>query len=177
MPQQFYGQIGIRGSNARTTTITYDLGVLSGADAGAEYLLAVAALNAISGALDDITAGIIYFTRVYANVQESALVPTSEDARIYVNAVIACHIGASGEVAKYATVRVPAPVDALFVGDEGDGESEDVVDVTNANLQAYIDALEANALVSDGETINTALGTNGMYRGRRVSKDIPSPFG
>jgi len=176
MAQQFYGQIGFRGSNARTTVITYDLGVLTGADAGAEYLLAVAALGAIRTAVNAITAAQIYFSRVYANVTESAVIPVSEDARVYVNAVVSVHIGVTGEVPKYATIRVPAPVDGLFLGDEGSGEDEDIIDVTDAGLQAYVAALEANALVSDGETINLTLGTQGIHRGRRVSRDIPNPF-
>lgn len=79
------------------------------------------------------------------------------DADITDLAKVAVHLSPAGEIPKYATLRIPAPISALF---ESDGVT---VDETNANLIAYVAEL-ANWTVSDGETIQTA-NDNGIASG------------
>ena len=100
-----------------------------------------------------------------ANIRRETLINVlSEDNQLpaagdtYERAVVACHLNAPAEAEKIHNVYIPAP-EALF---EADGQT---VDKTDAELVAYIQALADNALVSDGEAINTASGTNGIKDG------------
>lgn len=55
---------------------------------------------------------------------------------------------------KYWSLAIPSPIAGITTGL--------VVDVSDATLQALVDAIDADAFVSDRETIDTALGINGM---------------
>lgn len=86
------------------------------------------------------------------------------DADITDEAAIVCYLSAAGEVPKYHTLRVPAPIDALF---ESDGKT---VDETNAALIAYVaNFADGEWEVSDGEHIETA-NDNGISHGFWRSK-------
>ncbi len=59
--------------------------------------------------------------------------------------------------------QIPAPVQSLFV------PNSPVVDIANADLQAYIAWMAANATVSDGEVIDAGSGTGGIANGAWAS--------
>lgn len=60
------------------------------------------------------------------------------------------------DISKKATVTIPSPVNAIFIN-AGVGKSGNVVDITNAALEAFIDEFDSanpsHLLISDGETI------------------------
>lgn len=70
----------------------------------------------------------------------------------------------TGELAKLAPLRVPSPIDALFLPDLK------TLDLTNTDFQALVDEIDAGVFISDGEQINGALGTNGVKKGYWRSK-------
>jgi hypothetical protein len=175
MPNTYYGSIGLRGYDGRISTIQYDLGTFAGADPGQNHEDAQDALNQIRGALVDITAADLAFVRLTERVQEFDTIPTNEDARVHEVAAVVCHLNAAGTVGKYVTLYVPAPVDGVFLGDEGDGETKNIVDVNDADLQQYIQQVAQHARVSDGEQINTSTGAGGIRSGRRITRRIPRP--
>lgn len=175
MANTYVGSIGLRGYDGRVVTLSYDLGTFDLGTPEDNYLGAVSALDQIRGALVDITEADLAFVRLTELVQEFSTIPTSEDARVHEKAAVVTHLNAPATVPKYHTVYVPAPIDALFVGDEGDGETVNVVDVNNALLQQYVQQLSEHAFVSDGEQIDITSGAGGIRSGRRISRPIPPP--
>jgi hypothetical protein len=67
-------------------------------------------------------------------------------------------------------IFIPAPVIGIFSAPTG--ALRDVVDVTDADLTQYVQQLSQHAYVSDGETIQTASGDDGMLNGRRVIRKV-----
>jgi hypothetical protein len=62
-----------------------------------------------------------------------------------------------------ATVRIPAPVETLFLSDGS------TVSSSNLLASGLLAVLAANMYISDGEQINTAL-DNGFIKGNKISK-------
>jgi len=129
------------------------------------YDSAKADLDAIVAALDPLTDANI------AQVSLTQLLDADEglgaaNSDVSDEAAIVTFINATGTQAKYHTVRIPAPVDALFT--TGDLT---VVDETHAGLIAYIGELADRVEVSDGEQINDLI-QNGIAYGfwRSVKK-------
>ena len=75
----------------------------------------------------------------------------------------------AGNPAKKVNLRVPAPVDAIFLGTTG--ENRNIVDTSNTNIQAWLALFESPGkfYVSDGENIaDTA--TPGNWKGKRIHR-------
>jgi hypothetical protein len=70
---------------------------------------------------------------------------------------------------KYASLRIPAPNIGIFQGTQG--ETKNLVDVTDADLRAYLANFEAagHATVSDGENILDAT-VVGNFKGKRIHR-------
>lgn len=173
MPQFFSGYVVLRGNNAKTTRINYDLGEFTAATPGDEYEAAVSAITQIVGALDTITDAEIAEYGLGAALADSGAVP-GDGVNVFEVAAVSCYVSAPAEVPKFATVNVPAPVDGIFMAASGEGK--DIVDVTDAALQQYVQQLSEHAFVSDGEQINITNPNGGVRRGRRITRNIPSPF-
>jgi len=169
MTSRWQGKIKLKGLNGKTLSKTYDLGEFTGADFGAEALLAQSALGQISGALGDVT---------QAEIAEESL-----------SNVVPYTVGGLGDLFENAMVNVwtldeddptalehisqiyiPAPVDSIFQTPSGPGH--DIVDVTNATLEQYVEQVADHAFVSDGETIQQGSGVDGMIDGRRVVRKV-----
>lgn len=82
-------------------------------------------------------------------------------------AMLTCAI--DGELNKYTTLRVPAPVDGLFLGTQGDNRN--IVDVADADLLTYLNYFISGGmvLVSDGESIADPT-TAGNFKGKRIHR-------
>lgn len=74
-----------------------------------------------------------------------------------------------GEPDKWATVRIPAPVVGIFGA--GPGESANLIDPADADLQAYLANFESGGIVttSDGESLADS-GTVGNFKGKRIHR-------
>lgn len=64
---------------------------------------------------------------------------------------------------KTAVLSIPAPVEGLFLA------NSTVVDVNDAALQAFLLAFTGSCLISDGESVDTGLGTGGLKDGHWIS--------
>jgi len=171
MPTRFLAGWKLRGSNGKTTFKNIDLGVISDTTAAAEYGQAVAAMAALRTAFDAVTDAVIAEERIASVEALSAATPA--DADLFQNAMVnvwSLNTEDANAVEHLAQTYIPAPVIGVFVSPTGSGR--DVVDITDADLTAWIAALAANAEISDGETIQTGTGDDGMADGRRVIKKV-----
>lgn len=135
------------------TTLKFDLG-----DFDPVVWVDVAnAYDQIRGALVDITDAFIVKETTTVLISEDNQVPA--DANVTDELVIAVHLNAPDEGQKLATLRVPAPIDAVW---EQGGV---VLDKTNALVQQFVQQVSQHAFVSDGEQVNTNSGTAGINRG------------
>lgn len=163
----FHMTIGIRGNNGKIGRQTFDLGDFAGADAGADFIAALAAANQIRGAYANVTEGNIAFVTVGHVAEESGVVPVN-GADVHEFATVSCHLNQPAEAEKLTTVKILAPSDTIFIGTQG--LDYDTVDRTDAFLVQYIQQLAQHAFVSDGEQIVEASGVNGMKAGRRNAR-------
>jgi len=155
------GNIGLRGANGKISNVAYNItvGAVLPAD---QYAEAIGVLDAIATELDDVTMATLAYKRISNTYDEDS---ASGDGDVFEKATISVHIGQTGQAEKFATINIPAPVDGIFLSASGSGR--DIVDVGDADLQAYVQEL-INVTISDGEVINDALGTLGMDSGRRT---------
>lgn len=154
----YEGRITLIDEQGLKTTLRYDLGTTIGTDIATEIGPVWAELEAIGTTLDVITTANIFRMELgfRDDANESSSLPA--EAEVPEEAAVAVHLTAEPEAEKLHYLRIPAPVDALFLADGV------TVDVNNADLQAYI-ADVAVAEVSDGETIVVARGAGGMKKG------------
>jgi len=156
-----------RGLDGRTTRRQYQLQV-PGSD-GAAFVAALDANNVIVTALDFITeatlndSGVTYVTELYT----IGLGSLTQHALVNVWAVGSDPL----DVLSIAQLDIPAPVVGIFQSTSGSGYN--VVDATDAALQAFVDAISQNAYISDLEIIDTGTAINGIENGRRVSRPLP----
>lgn len=145
-------------SKALKTTLRFK-GTFSGLDENDEFSLAKTALANIVTDLTAITDANVYKSSLTLITGGGTALPA--DADITDEAAVVCFLTAAGVAPEYHTMRIPAPVAALF-------ESDLVtVDETNAGLIAYIaefDQQDVGFQVSDGEYIETA-NENGISHG------------
>ena len=153
---RYIGQIQLVDEHGFLSRLTYPLG-----DEGdnSDHPTALAKVNAIAAELVDVTSANLATVSmlIYDDTNENFTIPS--EAEIAEEAVLAVHLTASPAVAKYANLRIPSPVNGIFLGDKF------TVDTANAALQAYVTAVAANSFVSDGEEIVTARGVNGVQVG------------
>lgn len=75
----------------------------------------------------------------------------------------------TGFVNKRVSLRIPAPVVGIFEDTQGEGKN--IVDTSDAALQAYLAHMEASGVieVSDGESIKDSA-TAGTFKGKRIHR-------
>lgn len=122
-----------------------------------DYAAVQSAANQILGALDTISDGVVSESTITALHSQSSVIPADADTTDEL--VISVFINATGETPKYATIRVPAPVDGVW-------EANNVtLDKTNADVIQYVQQVGQHSVISDGESINLAVGSGGINKG------------
>ena len=109
--------ITLRGTDNEKSSITYDLGDFTGADAGADFLAALGAANQIRGALVDITDANVAEEAVRHVISSDNQLPAAAD--VYEEALLTVHLADPAEAEKVALLRVPAPSIGVFVAATG----------------------------------------------------------
>lgn len=158
--------IQVIGSNSKVKSMTFDGQEISDVDLGTEMALAHAALEAIVLELRDVTDANIH--RYYVSVDGTGTVGgVPANADVFEEAVMSLDVAAPGEPTKLATRGIPAPSLAIFQSSTGPGR--DVLDTSDADVVAYVAALQANVLISDGEEIASLVSGFRRANGRRTS--------
>lgn len=145
-------------SKALKTTLRFK-GTFSGLDITDEFGLASTALSDLVTDLEAVTDANVYKQSLTLIAGGGTALPA--DADITDEAAIVCFLTAAGVAPEYHTLRIPAPIEALFESDKV------TVDESNAALQAYVaefDKQDVGFQVSDGEYIETA-NENGISHG------------
>lgn len=155
------GNIGLRGANGKIANMAYNIPVTA-VLAADQYAQAAGVLDAVATELAGVTDATLAYKRLSNTYGESAAAGVGD---VFEKATISVHIGQTGQAEKFATINIPAPKIGIFVAASGSGR--DVVDTSDADLQAYAQEL-VNVTISDGEVINDALGVLGMDSGRRT---------
>jgi len=167
----FFGFSEWRGLDGRVTRKTYKLQTTVGDTIEEQFTEAVAGNDSITTALGAITnatiqdTGVSYVIEAY-NPGQGDL---TEQALVNVWAVDPDN---PLDVLSISQVFVPAPVVGIFLGASGSNYNK--VDPTDAALQTFIDALAANAFISDLEVIDVGTAVNGIENGRRVTRKLPA---
>lgn len=154
------------GANGKTTTLRYQGIEIDEGTPADDFVAAAAALESLRDELNDVTDANVdaYYFQV-AGTQAVGGLPAAAD--IFEEAALSLDITPSGEATKLATARIPAPSIGIFSGTSG--PSRDIVDVVDADLVAWVDALAANVLVSDGEVINGVVSGFRRAKGGKTS--------
>jgi hypothetical protein len=170
MAGSFYGSIILRGSNGQTSRLKFNLGDtddFGGASDDADFALAQLALNQIAGSLAAVTDAVLA-SKELTFVDADDLDPSyPANADIFEKASIVTYLEpVENYPQKYHTLQIPAPVAGIFLGDVG--AERDEVDITDTQLQQYVQQLAQHAFVSDGEKIDDTRPNMGIKAGRRV---------
>lgn len=156
----FYS-ITLRGHGSRDkTTLRFQLDTV--ALPLADYVAARSAATQIRGALVDVTDAFVVKEQVTDVFFEDNQRPP-DNVDVYEEAAISCYLNPPTEAEKLHTLRIPAPIDALFLSD---GET---VDVANSLLIQYVQQIAQHAYVSDEEQIDTTA-DNGIKYGYKRTK-------
>lgn len=152
---------------AHKTTLNFNM-FYNGATSSENFDSATSDAAAIKAAFLAISDALVSNEVLGYQLGGSTALPVTAD--ITDEAAVVCFLSEAAEVPKYHTLRVPAPISALFEADEK------TVDETNAALITYVAAVGEQVggigvIVSDGEQINTDL-ENGISHGfwRSVKK-------
>lgn len=153
-------------SGGNKATLRFDLNKTDLADLSTD----VADITGVGGLLSDLEA--VTDAKV---VGYSMGVAFAEDGSVYADAGVQIENVAevvakiAGEPDKWTTLRIPAPAAGIFGA--GPGPSVDILDVEDADLQAYLANFETAALckTSDGESIADS-GTVGNFKGKRIHR-------
>jgi len=169
MTVEYQGRLVLLDEHGFRTSLQYQ--IPSSADTTG-MAAAMAALNAIAAELVDVTASNIEQIVLSCSDDTNAVGTLPTEAENSEEAVISVHLTASPSPEKLGVLRIPAPVNGVFLTDKH------TVDTSNAPLIAYVAAVADNAEISDGETIITAR-ENGIKRGswRSKAKRAPKVFG
>ncbi len=156
----FVYSITLVDQRAHRTTLNYKM-FYNGATQSENFDSATSDGAAIAAALLAVSDALVATERLTFEVGGSTSVPAAAD--VTDEAAVVCFLSEAAEIPKYHTMRVPAPVAALFEADEK------TVDETNAALITYIAAVgeqvgDIGVIVSDGEQINLDL-ENGISHG------------
>lgn len=136
-------------SKAIKTTLNYE-GLFSGLSLEDEFGLAQTAAADMKAALLDITDALVYREALAYQIGGGTSLPA--DADVTDELAIIAFLTADDVAPEYATLRVPAPVDAVW---ESDGIT---LDKTNADVIAYValfDLPDNGFQVSDGQYVET----------------------
>lgn len=124
----------------------------------ADYTVAFPQLVTIAGLLQQISH--VEVTEVSMKIAQVITgVPSPYGVSTADNAVVTVGTVGGGK----ASLFVPAPKEPLLVPGSG------ALDVNDADLQSYVAQIAAVCTVSDGETIDTAVGVGGVLNGHWTS--------
>lgn len=155
--------VKLRGTDNSITTINYELD--EPATLAFDQTKVTAMVGQISAALSALTTASIAEESIRLSMNEDSTLPSSAD--VFEEATVTVWLSEPSDAEKLYNIRIPAPVQSIFLATSG--ENRNVVDVTSAALGTYVNALAANTLVSDGETISVARAVD-VKRGYRSTK-------
>lgn len=124
---------------------------------GADYATARANADAVKSALGNVTGAVIQSDRL---TEVTKISSNFAGAGVQVENIASLAVKTVAD--KSAVAFIPAPVDSIFIGSSGD--TANIVDIADADLVAYFNALSANTLLSDGEIPNTLVGGKRIHR-------------
>lgn len=147
-------------ADQKTTTLTANM-ALAGLTVAADFDDANAALAAWITDIKAISDANVLSSRLTVLDQGGidGTVPANE-SDISDEVVLVVHTNDTNYPTELATLRVPAPIDGVFVNDDP-AQGGDLADT---GLQDYVDNFNTSATfeLSDGEQVNTAEGVHGM---------------
>lgn len=116
--------------------------------------------------INGVTDGLISGYSVGESFVEDTDVVGAAGSEVENNALVTCRI--DGQLNKYATLRIPAPSDGIFLSATGPNRNR--IDVADAALVAYLANFQTGnlCLVSDGEQIDTVNAQN--VDGKRIHR-------
>jgi len=135
----FRWTVTLIGTNSLKTTLNFMIPEEDYEDADAAALNLLVALNAVTDAN--------VYNETLTEIRSGAATLPS-DADVTDEALVITYLSGTGESAKYHPIRIPAPIDAMFLGDKV------TVDITNQPLQDWVAELSQHVEVSDGESIS-----------------------
>lgn len=154
----YIGSVVLVDQGGNKATLRYDLN-------GIDHATALLNMQAIITDLDAVTTALVLSYSVAEAYQEdTSLFGVGE---IENQALFTAKL--AGTPLKFVNLKVPAPVDGIFIGATGPEYNE--VDTSNALAQAYLANFEAGAEanVSDGENVRDSA-TAGNWTGKRIHR-------
>ena len=156
---EFTGVVGYRGANGKVSRKEWDLGDFSTGSPGGDFDAALSALDQVATAFLVTTDAIQAYKQLTHKYGVDATIPSSGD--VFEQAVLS--VGLVG--GKVGLVTIPAPEIDIFMTVTGPGR--DIVDISNGAVQTLMTELEQHVLLSDGDSIDPAVGLNGLIKGIR----------
>lgn len=157
--QGFSLSVTLSDQGGNKSTLKYDL-------VAADFATAVTAAATVIAALDAVTdAAIVAYSLAERFEEDTSAFGLGEVENV---ASIVARIDAAEQ--KYATIRIPAPVDGIFQA--ASGPLYNVVDPADVALVAYLDIWDSTggvANLSDGEKLVDP-GTAGNVTGKRIHR-------
>ena len=154
----YYASIQLQGHTQKDkTTLVFDIGD------PLDHTAAQLAINQIRGALVDVTKAFVAKVSLTEVLEDDGQRPADASADCFEEAAVSTYLNDALDAEKLHTVRIPAPIEALFLNDAS------TVDTANALLIQYIQQVAQHAFVSDNEQINTAI-DNGIKEGYKRSR-------
>lgn len=154
----YYAAITLQGHTAKDrTTLVFNIGE------PADHAAAQSAINQIRGALVDITKAFVAKIVLSEVLESDGQRPADTSADCFEEAAVSTYLNDALDAEKLHTIRVPAPIEALFLSDAS------TVNTANALLIQYVQQVSQHSFVSDGEKINTAI-DNGIKQGYKRSR-------
>ena len=157
MAQYFYSIVLQGNAASDRTTLIFDLGE------PADHAAATSAANQIRGSLVDVTKAFVASERLTEVLSEDGQRPTDVSADTFEEAAVMTYLNQATEKEKLYTLRIPAPIEALFLSDK------QTVNTANSLLIQYVQQVAQHAYVSDGEQINDGI-DNGIKFGYKRSR-------
>lgn len=151
-------RITLQGHTAKDkTTIAFDIGT------PVDHVAAQSAATQLRGALVDITKANVAKETLTEILYEDGTRPADASADTFEEAVCLTYLNQALEAEKLFPLRVPAPIEALFLSDA------QTLDTSNALLIQYVQQVAQHAFVSDNEQINDGI-DNGIKSGYKRSR-------
>lgn len=167
MPSRFECTVTLKALNGRKVSKIFDLGEFDGVSLEVEFGEANNAMVQIAGALADVTeATIVKQTLTYLAVDDAGAAGAGDVTEYALLNVWTLDEDDPTAVDHISQHYIPAPVIGIFEG--ATGVDRDRIDRDDVDLTQYVQQVSQHAFISDGETIQTALGVGGMDSGKRI---------
>lgn len=147
-------------NGGNTSTLSYSLVAI-------DYTAAAAAAATILTRIGNVTNAVVKGYSIVQRYIENALTLPGSGVQVEDRATVVLQI--AGDPLKKVTVNIPAPKAGIFVGTSG--ESADVIDTSDTDLQAYASTFHTGGLatISDGEFVDDAVRA-GVEKGKRTHR-------